>query len=143
MAAMNQEIQIRSYEPEDYDSLKVVYEKTGWFDEVTDAEERLKQKIQKLHDSVLVAEVDGEIVGSVSLIEDIRIAFLFRLVAKDGNGEKEIIQALIDEGEKRLKEKGYEEVHIFVKEEDADRQMIYSEKGFEKGNKYFWFWKKI
>jgi ribosomal protein S18 acetylase RimI-like enzyme len=136
-------IVIRSYTPEDYQLLKRLYKSSGWFDSETDAEERVNEKIRRDPQSLLVAIDKEEIVGTVSLIEDGRIAILFRLISKKGENTLSIRQRLLSEGENIFKQKGYKEAHIIAPEEDLNRQKEYEKYGFTKGNPYRWMWKKI
>ncbi|NND65712.1 MAG: hypothetical protein HKM24_07085, partial [Gammaproteobacteria bacterium] len=78
---------IRPYAPSDYFALKALYEDSstygGQFDEARDAENRLAAKIDNDPESIWVAENDGKLAGSVSLIEDGRVAWLFRFAVID------------------------------------------------------------
>ena len=75
-------MKLRKYETTDYEKLMELYRKSEEFemDEVTDAESGLKRKIEADPESVLVVEREDELVASVSIIEDGRIAILFRMV---------------------------------------------------------------
>lgn len=75
----------------------------------------------------------------MSIIEDGRIALLFRLVANN----EEILKALIQKAESLLTERGYEEVHNTAPLNDLNALMQRERLGFNKGNPYMWFWKKI
>lgn len=132
-------MEIRNYKDSDYDEVKKLYDDSGWFDSETDAQSRLKNKIDKNSDSILVAVIENKIVGTVSFLEDSRIAILFRLVSPDKN----IREKLIEAGINNLKSFGYKEVHIIAPEEDKDRQSEYEELGFKKGKIYQWMWRKI
>lgn len=132
-------IQIRSYTSGDYPSVKKLYKDSGWFDPETDAEERLKIKSERDAESLLVALERENIIGTLSLIEDGRIALFFRLI---GTAE-EIRNTLLKAGEEVFKKRGYKEVHIISLEEDHNRQSDYETYGFKKGNLYRWMWKKL
>ena len=136
-------IHIRPYAKQDYPDLRQLYEESGWFDPETDAEDRLGVKIERDSNSVLVAFSDDQAVGTVSLIEDGRIALFFRLVSKEGEKASTIRAQLLEEGEKILKQRGYKEAHIIAPENDRVRQDEYEQYGFKKGKPYRWMWKKI
>jgi hypothetical protein len=136
-------IQIRNYEPNDYQAVRQLYKDSGWFDPETDAEERLKAKSERDPQSLLVATDPDNILGTVSLIEDGRIALFFRLVTKDGDDAPAVRKRLLAEGEVIFKQKGYNESHIIAPESDTDRQNEYQQNGFQKGNPYRWMWKKL
>lgn len=135
-------ITIRPYTPTDYSSVKKLYKDSGWFDPETDAAERLKQKIERDPESILVA-TSSQIVGTLSLIEDGRIALFFRLITIDGDLAGEIRKRLLTEGQTVFQKRGYNEAHIIVPENDKERQEAYEANGFVKGEQYRWMWKKI
>jgi hypothetical protein len=139
-------MKIRYYLPSDYSQLIKLYQTSGEFkvDEITDSEDNIKRKIERDPKSILLAEENGELLGSVSIIEDGRIALLFRFVAKGSNEEKEnISKQILHEAESLLKDRGYEEVHNTVPLDDLTALTEKEGIGFTKGNAYMWFWKKI
>lgn len=140
---MNNELQIRNYNATDYSEVKQLYEDSGWFDPETDAEEKLKAKSARDPQSLLVATTSDSVVGTISLIEDGRIAIFFRLIAKDNGDAPQVRSKLLSAGETIFKERGYSEVHIIAPEEDQSRQHEYKQNDFQKGNTYRWMWKKI
>lgn len=77
---------IRPYSLEDYGQVIDLYRQTdlygGQFDENCDSKERLRKRVEADPDAILVAEQEGEIVGTVSLIEDGRVAWLFRFAVQ-------------------------------------------------------------
>lgn len=79
-------MRIRNYQSADYDQLKALYLDSstfgGQFDEARDASDRLQKKIEADPDAILVAELENKIVGTVSLIDDGRVAWLFRFAVK-------------------------------------------------------------
>lgn len=137
---------VRSYQPSDYQKLIDLYKQSDQFkvDEVTDSEEGLNKKIARDPESVLLVEANGEIVGSVSLIEDGRIALLFRLVTKASYQEnKEVLQVLLNEAESILSKRGYKEVHNTAPANDMNALMERKSLGFQEGEIYTWFWKEL
>ncbi len=132
-------MRIRSYKLVDYPRVEALYQEFGWFDPETDSEPRLAEKIKRDPNSILVAEKGREVVGTVSIIEDGRIAWFFRLNAKSSFIRKKLIQ----HAEELLKQKGYKEVHIFAPLNDQDRQKEYIQEGFILGKEYKWAWKKL
>lgn len=137
-------LDVRSYTLIDYPRVKELYEAAGVFDPETDAEERLLVKVEENPDSILVAtDDDGNVLGTVSIIQDNRIAILFRLVVQEGPEEHMVRMRLLHAAEIQLLEYGYREVHIIAPEDNAKIQEEYAHYGFTKGNPYRWFWKKI
>jgi hypothetical protein len=137
-------LDIRSYTIIDYPRVKELYELAGVFDPETDAEDRLLVTVEENPDSILVAtDEDGTLLGTISIIQDNRIAILFRLVAKPGPTEHLIRMRMLHDAEQRLREYGFHEVHILAHEEDSKTHEEYTHYGFTKGKLYRWFWKKI
>lgn len=139
-------MQIQPYQLTDYEDLIDLYKQSNEFkfDEITDSRENITRKIERDPESILLAKEDDELVGSVSIIEDGRIALLFRFVTKGSDQDNdEILKALLHEAETILKRRGYTEVHNTAPLEDikvlTERERI----GFQKGNPYMWYWKKI
>lgn len=133
---------IRFYTPEDYMSVRQLYEESGWFDSETDAEDRLTAKIKRDKDSILVAFDGKNILGTVSLVEDGRIALFFRLISTGDNAVL-VRKHLLEKGMEIFKKRGYREAHIISPEGDLERQGEYENFGFQKGDSYRWMWVKI
>lgn len=135
----------RFYNSGDYQKLATLYKSSDQFDfdEVTDSEESLKRKINRDPHSVLVAIENEEIIGSVSIIEDGRIALLFRLVvSQEMENYSLIIEEIVNQACMILKERNYKEVHITA----PDNQSAKNERlhlNFNEGKSYRWFWKKL
>lgn len=139
-------MQIRNYSQTDYEQLISLYKQSDQFkfDEVTDSEAGLARKVEKDPDSLLIAEEEGKIVGSVSIIEDGRIALLFRLIADPNTTNKdEILKALVEKAEAIVKARGYLEMHNTAPTNDLNALMERERLGFTQGGTYTWFWKKI
>src|SRR6185369_3786941 len=109
---------IRQYKPADYDKVVALYKETEMpgseFDLNRDSEERLQKRIENDPDAILLAEADGQLVGSVSLIEDGRVAWLFRFRVKEIDGEEEIAKTLLDKAIGILKKKGHNQILVYT-----------------------------
>lgn len=138
-------MRVRPYQPSDYEQLKALYTDSstfgGQFDEARDAADRLQKKIEADPDAILVAERDGKIVGSVSLIDDGRVAWLFRFAVPHGNPD--IAQALHDKAAGILKERGHAEVLVYTPVGNQDLNSRYEQLGFTKGSDYTCYWKGL
>lgn len=138
-------MKIRSYQPSDYEQLKTLYLDSstfgGQFDEARDAADRLRKKIEADPDAVLVAELNGKLVGTVSLIEDGRVAWLFRYaVQKD---QTEVLNALHDKAIEILRSRGHSQVLVYTPVGNDELDNRYEQLGFIKGGDYTCFWKDI
>ena len=138
---------IRNYKPEDYEQVKELYQDSslfgGQFDEERDAEDRLLSHTNADPQSILVCEVDDKTVGTVSLIENERVAWLFRFAVQKDNNEAEATKALYDKAISILKERGHKQVLIYSPVGNEPLGNRYIELGFQKGDNYTCYWKEI
>jgi hypothetical protein len=136
---------IRSYTDSDYDQLKALYQQSelygGVFDEARDGRERLAKKIATDPDAIMVYEDTGTLLGTISLIEDGRIAWLYRFVVKDF--ESAITKALFDKAIAVLKERGHTQVLVYSAVDDSKLDTRYASLGLTKGGTYACFWQEI
>lgn len=135
---------IRSYKDSDYKNLKQLYQHSEWyggvFDEARDGRERLANKIAHDPEAILVYEKDDELLGTISIIEDGRVAWLYRFVVKDF--DQKISNDLYQAATKILKSRGHQEVLVYSQdsEELANR---YKQLGLTKGGVYRCYWGKL
>jgi len=141
------EITVRNYTNGDYDKVVALYKETEMpgseFDLNRDSKERLQKRIESDPDSILLAELNGEVVGSVSLIEDGRVAWLFRFRVKEIEGDEEIAEQLLDRAVEALQNKGHHQVLVYTPVGETKFQQRYKNFGFSKGHEYACFWKDI
>jgi len=138
---------IRPYETTDYAQLVALYRQSnlygGQFDENRDSQERLRKRTEADPDAILVAEHNGKIVGTVSLIEDGRIAWLFRFAVEQGDDETMIATALRDKAFEALKARGHNQVLVYTPADDQRLHNRYENLGFNRGGDYTCYWKDI
>lgn len=134
---------IRPYQPTDYEQLKALYLDSslfgGQFDEARDSESRLQNKIEADPDAILVAEDNSKLVGTVSLIDDGRVAWLFRFAVSD----IQVAKALHDKAVATLKLRGHSQVVVYTPVGNEVLNSRYEELGFTKGDNYTCYWKEI
>jgi len=137
----------RQYEPKDYTQVASLYKHSelygGQFDENRDSEDRLRKRIEADSDAIFVAEQNDKIVGTVSLVEDGRVAWLFRFAAQQGEDEPAIIKTLCDKALEALKAKGHNQVLVYTPVGDERLHKRYSDLGFNRGGDYTCYWKDI
>lgn len=140
-------MKIRRYKLEDYDSVASLYKQSdlygGQFDEKRDSFDRLKKRIEIDSDSILVAEIDDKILGTVSLIDDGRVAWLFRFAVANGEYQTIITNLLYDKAIEILKEKGYGQVLVYSPVGNERFNERYTSLGFSRGGDYTCFWQDI
>lgn len=140
-------ITIRSYKLSDYTDVIALYKQPelygGQFDEARDSEERLRKHVEADPDAIIVAEDSGEIVGTVSLIEDGRVAMLFRFCVVKQDNESEITTALYEKATEILKTKGHTQVLVYTPADNKNLHQRYEELKFIKGADYTCFWREF
>jgi len=139
---------IRNYNPNDYDQVAEIYKRSelygGQFDENRDSRDRLDDKTKNDPEAILVCESEGKITGTVSLIEDGRVAWLFRFAVLEGEHKENIARALFEKASKILKARGHRQVLVYSPVGNTNFDARYTDTlGFEKGSDYTCFWKYI
>lgn len=139
-----EKLEIRNYNPaSDYPQVKHVLEQGGLFYGEMEDPEKLEEKIGRDSESIMVATMGDQIVGTVSFMEDGRMPLIFRLAVEEGERRKGIGEKLMQEAEKRLKSRGYQEIHLLVNEEHKDIRAYYRKRGYQEGNLYRWMFKEV
>ncbi len=138
-------VEIRAYVDDDYKSVKINLEEAEMYDPDYDSREKLHRKISSSPESILVAVVDNEVVGSVYFIPDHWDSLIFRLNVKRSHREKGIGSLLLSEAERRLREKGCTSVSLLVDENQLGRlSPFYERREFQKvDNNYRYFYKLL
>ena len=140
-------LNIRNYHTDDYEALKALYLQSnlygGQFDEARDSKEKLLKVITNDPQSILVCEDKNKVVGTISLIENGRVAWLFRFAVAKSEREMEIIKRLYEEACSILVSRGHTEVLVYSPENDARLTQRYLDLGMNKGGVYTCFWQKI
>jgi predicted N-acetyltransferase YhbS len=113
----------------------------GQFDEDRDSKERLEKLSVNKPDAILIAEDDGNIVGTVTLFEDERLAWLFRF-AVVGNSTN-ITRELYVKAVEILKSKGHKQVLVYSPAGNIQFERRYHELGFNMGDDYTCYWRDL
>ena len=136
---------IRSYKDTDYDQLKDLYLHPQWFggqfDEARDSREGLAGITARDPEAILVYEQDGQILGTVSLIEDGRVAWLFRFAVKDN--DHKVSEALYEKAQEVFKTRGHTQIIAYTPVGNHTLNNRYKTLDMTKGNDFTAFWKDI
>lgn len=136
---------IRSYQDSHYDQIKELYGHKEWyggvFDEARDSREILAKKIKQDPEAILVCERDGEVVGTLSLIDDGRVAWLYRFVVK--GFDPEITKDLYAKAKTTLKARGHTQVLVYSDPNSLDLEHRYDQLGMTRGDDYACYWREI
>lgn len=136
-------VSIRSYLPEDYSAVRRNLEQGGIINKQIDTAENLAGMVSDKSDSILVAEVDGKVVGSLFIMDNGWMAIVFRLAVRERYRERGVGTKLLRAAEERLTEKGYEEVQILVDEKKKELHDWYRRRGYEDDIVYLWLAKPL
>lgn len=139
---------IRTYRDDDYESLVELYKNSdlygGHFDENRDSKERLLNKTKNDPEAILVYESEGKILGTISLIEDERVAWLFRFAVLGGAENEIVIKALFNKASEILRSRGHQEVLVYSPTGNSGLDSRYVDLlNFKKGSDYTCFWKSL
>jgi ribosomal protein S18 acetylase RimI-like enzyme len=110
-------VRIRSFKyPEDYPQVYGLWEKAGPGIHVgrSDQSTEIDKKLQRDPDLFLVAEEDGEIIGAVLGGYDGRRGMMYHLAVAQDHRRQGIAEALMNELEHRLREKGCIRYYLLV-----------------------------
>jgi hypothetical protein len=119
-------ITVRPYELQDYPYVRRLLEVDGRFDPKIDSEERLIEKVSRDPRSVLVAIEEEQIIGTASLIEDGRMAFIVRWVGSTPEG----LTVALRSAEEELASRGYDEASVFVTRPTQGTREFFSDQGY-------------
>lgn len=140
-------INVRPYKKQDYQNVIALYKESnlygGQFDENRDSEERINIVISKDPQSILVCENAGDILRTVSLIENVRVAWLFRFAVQKTEFEKSVTEALYNQATEILKERGHNEVLVYFPADGDSLAKRYTDLGMNKGGSYSCFWASL
>ena len=104
---------------------------TGMHIGPSDAPEEIKKKIERDPDLFLVAEQNGEIIGTIIGAFDGRRGMVYHLAVHNAFRRQGIGQALLAEVEKRLKEKGCIKCLLMVLEDNETAKRFYEGSGWK------------
>ena len=136
---------IRRYKDSDYDQLRDLYFHSEWyggqFDGSRDSQEKLTTITARDPDSILVYMVGSNMLGSISIIEDSRVAWLFRFVVKDN--ATTVAEGLYSKAVDILKKRGHTQVLVYSPIGDKELSARYEGLGMTLGGKFLSYWSEI
>jgi ribosomal protein S18 acetylase RimI-like enzyme len=141
---MSNEVIVRPYVDADYEQVKLNLEEADIFDSGMDTREILKEKVKQNPGSILVAQIDNNVVGNVYIIDDAWFSGIFRLAVRKEHRGGDVGRILMQKAEQYLKDKGHSEVMIFVNDKYDRLINWYKKQGYQHtDNKFKALWKKL
>lgn len=138
---------VRPYQESDYEDVITLYKRGelfgGQFDLARDSKEKLREVTTRDPESILVCEVGGNITGSISLIEDGRVAWLFRFTVTESEQMDDVAQALYTEACRILKSRGHEQVLVYSDPNNDNLNQRYAKLGMTEGSVFRCFWEEM
>lgn len=140
-------MKIRFYNPDtDYPQIEVLYKSPdtfgGQFDNARDSKERIDGLSKNKPNTILVAEDNSKIVGTVTLFEDGRSAWLYRFAIQKEN-ELEIASELWNEAKRVMKELSHSQVLVYAPSGSESFEKRYTSLGFTKGTDFTAYWQDL
>jgi ribosomal protein S18 acetylase RimI-like enzyme len=119
--------------PPDYPAVIALWESAGPGVHVrrSDSASEIEKKLQRDPDLFLVAEHDGRIIGTVMAGFDGRRGMIYHLAVVPEYRQLGLGTALMDEVERRLKEKGCIRSYLMVTRDNPSALDFYSRRGWE------------
>jgi predicted N-acetyltransferase YhbS len=138
---------VRNYKPEDYEALIALYKMGelfgGQFDEARDSREKLSDVTKRDPESILVYEESDNIIGTISLIENGRVAWLFRFAVQENDKTSEVAKALYKKAREILKSRGHSQILVYTDPDNQNLNQRYTELGMTAGNLFRCFWEEV
>jgi ribosomal protein S18 acetylase RimI-like enzyme len=128
-------ISIRPFRfPDDYDKVLALWHSAGKGIHVgrSDKPDEIEKKLQRDPDLFLVAEQDGEIAGTVLGGFDGRRGMVYHLAVSAKFRQQGIGYALMQELERRLKQKGCIKSYLLVTRDNPNAIPFYEKRGWER-----------
>lgn len=133
-------IKIRNYHNSDYSQVLTLIKEGDLFDSVWDTEENFSGMSDRDPESMIVAEIDGQIVGNIFLVPyGSKVTFLFRLAVKKSHQRQGIATQLLEKAREHLLTRGYTEVGLLVDSGDEELQKYYERRGFKRSKKAYYY----
>jgi ribosomal protein S18 acetylase RimI-like enzyme len=122
---------IRPAAPEDAPAILELWRLAGAFPTVSDNEQSIRLLIAHDPQSLLVAEQDGELVGSLIAAFDGWRGVLSRLAVLPIHRRRGVASALIDAGERSLRERGAIRINTFAIRAETGALAFWDAVGYE------------
>jgi len=130
----DRQIQIRTFRfPEDYQPVYALWEQAGPGIHLRRSDElqEIAKKVQRDPDLFLVAEIDGEIVGTVLGGFDGRRGMMYHLAVAPAFRQRGIGAALMEALEVRLRAKGCIRYYLLVTRDNQEAIRFYEHRGWK------------
>lgn len=135
MSIQDTEWQIREFRfPDDYEAVIELWKNAGPGIHVakSDTRDEMQKKLSRDPDLFLVADLDGEIVGTVIGGFDGRRGMIYHLAVAEKLRRKNVGSALMAEVEARLKARGCIKAYLLLVKGNREAEKFYQQQGWQK-----------
>lgn len=131
--------------PEDYDAARRLWEVAGPGIHIRRSDEpgEIQKKLQRDPDLFLVAEADGQLVGTVFAGFDGRRGMVYHLAVSESHRRSGIGAKLMEELENRLRLKGCLRCYLLVTTDNENAIAFYQRRGWEPMDTVFVYGKDL
>lgn len=136
-------MQIRNYKDEDFQQVDKLLKETGvkWYS--VDNRENFRKKIKQDPESIIVAEEDGNIVGTIFVVYDPWSSFILHLAVDENHRKKGLGGILFQIVEQRLRTRDKDFAFGFIKEDNKEVLEYCKKKGYSPVNKVHFMSKRL
>jgi ribosomal protein S18 acetylase RimI-like enzyme len=139
MPSSSKPIKIREFrDPEDYPAVYNLWQNAGPGIHLrrSDQPEEIARKLERDPDLFLLAELDGELIGSVLGGFDGRRGMMYHLAVANPFRQQGVASMLVDELERRLRAKGCIRYYLLVTTDNDTAIRFYERRGWERMDLY-------
>jgi ribosomal protein S18 acetylase RimI-like enzyme len=139
MLTSSNPIKIREYRhPDDYPAVYSLWQNAGPGIHVrrSDEPDEIARKLERDPDLFLLAEADGEVIGSVLGGFDGRRGMMYHLAVAGPYRQQGVASTLVDELERRLRAKGCIRYYLLVTTDNDSAIRFYERRGWERMDLY-------
>ncbi len=128
---MTSNITLRNYQDEDFPALQQLLIDTQIFYAPLDTRAIFQRKIEHDCESIVIAAQENRIIGTVFFVYDPWNSFIFHLGVHPNYQKQGLANILMDEAEKRLRNRGMPRPTLFVEEDNKQVLEFYQKRGWE------------
>ena len=127
-------VEIRPFIIEDYDEVLNLWRRAGlpFKPRGRDRKDRIKTEIEGNHTFFLLAELEGQVIGSILANHEGRKGWIHRLAVHPDHRRRGLARILLREAENHLREAGIEMIASLIEEDNKTSMIFFEQAGYIK-----------